>query len=244
MALKEAPESLKGGGEKIVQAKSRTFDLANTYRFEPVFSGPFASRGVRLLEIMGGEALAGARIPAVSSLGRGWCDAEFTPDFKRTQVATYPARAHRILTGQWQENTEGKPRPWPQTRGSFWLSSGTFGERKETVLEQKEFQNFSPATISAELVKKLGGLTHKLTDTEFTIIKREGRWVYLDRGRAFGLEIGAHLVARGAKLHVIQYAPEEKDFDVAIALVRDENAAEPLKVGDKVSFDLTKYPKK
>jgi hypothetical protein len=244
MALKDAPESLKGGGEKILQAKNRTFDLANTYRFEPLFSGPFASRGIRLLEIMGGEALAGARIPAVSSLGRGWCDAEFTPDFKRTQVATYPARAHRILTGQWQENTDGKKRSWPQARGSFWLSSGTFGERKETVFEQKEFQNFSPATISNELVKKLSGLTHKLTDTEFTIIKRDGRWVYLDRGRAFGLEIGTHLVARGAKLHVIQYAPEEKEFDVAIALVRNENVAEPLKVGDKVSFDLTKYPKK
>ncbi len=243
-AIKEAPENLKGGGEKIVVAKNRAFDLANTYRFEPVFSGPFASRGVRLLEIMGGEALAGARIPAVSSLGRGWCDAEFTPDFKRTQVATYPARAHRILTGQWQENSEGKKRPWPQTRGSFWLSSGTFGERKETVFEQKEFENFSPATISAELVKKLSSVTHKLTDAEFTIIKRDGRWVYLDRGRAFGLAIGTHLVARGAKLHVIQYAPDQKEYDVDIALVRDEDAAAPLKVGEKVSFDPAKYKKK
>ncbi len=243
-APKDVPRNLLKGGSPLSASSERNFDSANPYRFEATVAGPFGQRSERLFEIVGGEALASAKIPAVSSLGRGWCDAIISPEMKPSNGTTYPARAHRLLVGQWEEKKADGKKTWPDIRGSFALNSGTFGERKQTVFEKKEFENFSPVTISDELLKKLAPVTHKITDEQFTVIKRQGRWVYLDRGKAFGLDIGIHLVARGATLHVVQYAPEEKEFDVAVAQIRSENPAAPLKVGDKISFDLTKLPKK
>jgi hypothetical protein len=238
------PAELKKGGVTFAEARERTFEKWNPYRFEPGFSGAFAKRGEYLLGIIAGETIAAAGIPALSGIGRAWCDAVFSPEFGPSTAALYPARAHRVLKGQWEFRPRDLGLAWPEGRGAIWISSGTFGERKNTVYEQKDFAVFTPAKMAQEIVKKLIPETHKITEQSFSIIKREGRWVYLNRGRAFGLEIGMHLVARGAKLHVIQFAPEEKEHDVAIALVRNEDAAAPLKAGDTVTMDLTQFPKK
>lgn len=241
---KDVPSELNLGGTPVSEAKSRDFDSANPYRFEVNFIGEFAARATRLFEIVGGETLAAARFPVVASLGQSWCDAALLPDFKSVKEQSYPARAHRLIVGDWQEKKLSGGLVWPQMKGSFWLSTGTFGERKITVFEKKNYEAFLPKTFAVELTKQLVPVTHKITDQEFTVIRREGKWVYLNRGRAFGLAIGTHLVAKGATLHVIQYALDEKELDVAVAKIRDEDALSPIKVGDKVMFDLKKFPAK
>jgi hypothetical protein len=241
---KGVPVDMKQGGAPLQDAKSRVFEAQNSYRYETAFTGHFSSRGKVLLETVGGERMAAAGVPTVSSLGRNWCDATLSPELKRNENVEFPARAHRVLVGRWEEEKTKVALDWPAVKGAFAVDAGTFGVRKTVAWEQTKFEPFAPVKVADGVVARLKPITHKVTDAQFKIIKREGRWVYLDRGRAYGLDIGTHLVARGATMHVIQYAPDAPDFDVAIAMIRTEDSSAPLRDGDTVSFDLTKFPKK
>jgi hypothetical protein len=243
-APKGVPVEVTRGGEPLAKSKARLFEMQNSYRFQTSFVGRFGTRGSLLLELVGGEQMAAAGLPTVSSLGRNWCDATLTPEMKRVEKVEFPARAHRVLVGTWEEAKAKSDGIWPSAKGNFAVDAGTFGERKMLAWEQAKFEVFSPKKVADGIVAKLKPVTHKVTEAQFKVIKRQGRWVYLDRGRAYGLEIGTHLVARGATLHVLQYDPESQAFDVAIAMIRTEDAGAPLRAGDVVSFDLTKYPKK
>jgi hypothetical protein len=235
-----APSNFVSGGVTLDKAAARQFERQNSYRFDTSFVGSFGYRGTVVMDLISSERFAAGGKPVVSSLGRGFCDAE-TPSIKREVVSGYPARAHRVVLFRLSQQKAKGRQLWPSATGTVVLSSGTFGERKMDLWSEAKPVPFDPDGIVGKIYGLLDPLTHRLNEQVFRILKRQGRWVYLDRGRAYGLEIGTHLVGRGASLHVIQYAPWEKDLDVAIALVRTEDPDSPLKEGESITFDPKIY---
>ncbi len=128
---------------------------------------------------------------------------------------------------------------------------GLNGSGKSTLLKimagvEKNFQGaFNPIDIANNIVKKIIPTLHDLTQQEFKIVRRFGSWVYLNRGRAYGLTIGTRLVGENnSKLHIIRYAPYlEGEIDSAVAFIRHENKDIPLQVGDVLKIDQTVYPR-
>ena len=261
------PTSLAQPVAGLDKAAKRTLDFQNTYRFDMQFSGPFSRHAQMVLDLVSAERFAAGGLPVVSSLGRLLCDAALTPPQKEKlqggnssspetspqeiklgpglRENGYPARAHRIVVGRFSQATTPQATAsvhWPVMTGQISTVSGLFGDKKTTVVKVSGPKEFDPVSTANAAFDILAPQTHRLGDKGFRITRRQGRWVYLDRGRAYGLEIGQHLVSGAAKLHVIQYAPWTEGFDVAIAMVRQEPTDKPLKMGDTVTFDPSQFP--
>jgi|GEM_PF-4865102 len=161
--------------------------------------------------------------------------------------SSYPMRTHRLVQTTIKDASAPTGRSatpaWPRvTYESSW-GGGVFGEHREVLAAQSKSSPFLPVTLADAIARKVPSALHDVRAQSFRVVKRQGRWIFLDRGRAYGLEIGTHLQGPGnSKLHVIQFAPDEKEPDVAVALVRDEDKASPLKPGDTVEFDPTQFP--
>jgi hypothetical protein len=175
-------------------------------------------------------------------------------------VADSSIRTQQVISFQIQEQTPSssslktssqtstqKPAMWPDVKYEVSFISGIFGYTEETFLSQKENIRWDPSAVADKVMKSLGAIPGghfvKLSpgaDTlSTTIIARDGAWVYLDKGKAFGLDIGMRLVGpQKEKLHIIRYAPgfQGKD-DISIAFIRWENKSKPLAVGDALSLD-------
>lgn len=178
-----------------------------------------------------------------------------------TRVLAFPKRPHRLVRAEILSS--GAVNAWPLATAKVSVADGVFGVPKATLLgEQAAIQAatqadiqaqrraqpspFLPVALANSALQALTPKVHDVRETEFRILRRRGRWVYLNRGRAYGLEIGSHLMGPGgAKLHIVQFAPDEKGVegvDVGIALVRTESLEAPLKEGDTLTFDTTEFP--
>ena len=97
--------------------------------------------------------------------------------------------------------------------------------------------------ITKEIVNWFQKGTYLFNTERVFVKKRFARWVFLNVGREYGLRIGTHLVgAQGEKLHVIHFATSGLDLESAVALIRWENRLSPIKKGDSIELDKTKYP--
>ena len=188
------------------------------------------------------EGFSQKNIPLVSSGGRLYCKAEFDLSMKTQQITETPAKPHRLIELALNEMKKTKGPSKVTTRVEF--HSGVFGQMKESLSEKNENSEFDLEKISLNLVEKTLPNLDKLNETEFKIVRRFGSWVYLNRGRAFGLKIGMRLKGPNkASLHIIRYAPKlEGELDSSIAFIRHESQESPLKLEDVVKLDPKIYP--
>lgn len=155
-------------------------------------------------------------------------------------------RGHRQIKVIIDGKKPREPLRWPSIDGSFSLISLPLNEtaksgQRERIVEAP----FSPAQIGAKVSEKLKPSLHKMNDKEIRISKREGRFVTVERGLAFGLRIGMHLVGPdGAKLHVIRYDNKNSFEDAAILLIRIDSKSKPLSEGAILQIDQAVYPVK
>jgi hypothetical protein len=100
-----------------------------------------------------------------------------------------------------------------------------------------------------ELKEKLGLMETYMQDPKIRVVKKWGAWVYLNKGRSYGLNIRDRLVlGDDIGLHVVShYSSAEQIMDQdhlihdgAIAYVR--KGQDKIKLGDVVLFDPTTYP--
>lgn len=226
----------------IADIARRTPSQVSTVRLDSSFIGPRAERFSTLYDAIVAEEYASKATPVNSFASRLACKWNENGTKLKAPLQTYPARSHRVLVSRLV--LEGAPGTWPQAKGNALLHNGVFGEAARPVFEVKQFELFAPTELLKKIVAVSNAVSHDLRQDTFRILKRKGRWVYLDRGRAYGLEIGAHLTGPdGAALHVIQFTGSEADSpDVAVAYIRKEDAARPLKQGDALTFDNTVYP--
>lgn len=237
------PDLMRSGGD-LKAAASRALPSLSPVRVALEFPGPWGERLRRTHATYLGETMSAAGIVVTSALANIVC--QWRPQGMALAPArqTFPARAHRILMGTLVSTTPNSD-SWPMPQGRVTLHSGTFGERIQELVPSSNGASpvFELRDWAAALVEKLKPTLHDLNATSFRVLRREGRWVMIDRGRAFGLTIGMHLVgSRGERLHVIHFLPGEPEGDVAVALVRDEDEGSPLRSGDVVTFDPTLYP--
>lgn len=142
------------------------------------------------------------------------------------------------------EGSKASDQPWPIVQGRFsyiplplnvQLTESRGGELKATA--------FVPQSISDSVSNSLKELLHDLDDPAIQIVSREGRFVTVERGLAFGLRIGMHLEGpQGEKLHVIRFDKGSGLADAAILLIRSESKNAPLKKGDLLKVDQTVFP--
>ncbi|MEY4066590.1 MAG: hypothetical protein RIR26_2798 [Pseudomonadota bacterium] len=206
-----------------------------------------------------GEKLASEGIVVHSDLSGLGCFREVTkpaseqpasqPDKAETATSSAPdpaasKRAHRqlkiVLSGQ-----QGKPPSvWPLTQGHFSILSLPFNElagkqKQETIA----LAPFAPTALARTIAPKLLPLLHSLEEKNIVVSQREGRFVTVERGLAFGLRIGMHLVGPdGARLHVIRFATQSGLEDAAILLIRTESKTTPLAAGAQLQLDPAVYP--
>ena len=263
------PKELEASPAAALAAAMKRAPLeTNTVRWETQAQGIWAKRLQPVLEIVGGERLAAKGVPvnaSVSRLACKWIAAEEVPVKSAPAAApaaaptaapttqtpnSYPRRAHRMVYATIREgilksgSARASEATWPRAAYETVWTGGVFGERREPIgASAKEPLPFAPVAIADAVAAKIPATLHDVRAQTFRVTRRQGRWVFLDRGRAYGLEIGTHLKGPGtARLHVIQFETGDTEPDVAIALVRSEDLANPLKPGDVLAFDPTQYP--
>lgn len=181
-------------------------------------------------------------IPILSNIGRFFCKIKKINNHNFEQKQVYPAEPHRLI--EMNVTQIGEKNHLPLLTYQFHVNSGVFGHKNREPSEKKEKQEYDPHKIAQNIAQKINPLLHDLSQTQFKVIKRIGAWVYLNRGRAYGLNIGMRLVSEnGAQLHIIRYEPNiDGEPDAAIAFIRYENKKTPLVVGDNLKIDQKIYP--
>lgn len=171
-------------------------------------------------------------------------DAAKTPTEKTAASQKEFHRGHRQIRVVLEGVVSSPDDPWPQVQGQFTYIplplNVRLNESRGGVLEKVAF---SPHAIGRTVSNDLNSLLHDLAETSFKVVKRDGRFVTIERGIAFGLRIGQHLSGpSGEKLHVIRFETSGKAADEALLLIRSESSSAPLKVGDLLRIDQTMYP--
>ena len=155
-------------------------------------------------------------------------------------------RGHRqvrlVLEGS--KTSEGKPWPSVKVRYSY-IPLPLNIQLAESRGGELPLSEFSPQKIVQSVDQNLESLLHDLKAASIPVVGRDGRFVTVERGLAFGLRIGMHLVGpQGEKLHVIRFDKSRGLADAAILLIRSEQKDAPLKIGDPLKIDESVYPTK
>ena len=168
-------------------------------------------------------------------------------------------------TSQWilfwgdSKTPDGMPRPetWQQ-KVRIVKSEGVFGKSilpdwnetlQESLLGEAEIKISFPETWAQELSQQKQLLSQA---TKPKVIAQDGRWAYLDRGRAWGLDLTDRLVLKGSgdiRGHAIGFFGSEKKMSVANkipihdgAIIYIRDGLENVRVGMEVDFDPKNYP--
>jgi hypothetical protein len=191
------------------------------------------------------ESLSSKNVTVISNKWRFFCKAENLNNLKMTQNFEYPARPHKIFNIKFTQLESKQKSDSLFVDYSIQLNSGVFGQKLKNLIEKKENEKFDPLFISDNVTKKVQENLTKLDDSNIKILNRFGALVYINKGRAYGLNIGMRLLGpNNEKLHIIQYDPTlENELDAAIAFIRHENSDKPLRNGDVLKLDPSTYPK-
>jgi hypothetical protein len=139
---------------------------------------------------------------------------------------------------------------WPKVKGRAQIWGGVLSEPLPDLFQDTQAEPMRPSEWGKKIHAQLEPQLWSLEQGPLKVLRREGRWIYLSKGRASGYKIGMHLLGPGgAKLHVIQAlgAPPTKgprEAESAVALLREEAKETPLKAGDSVWLDPAQYPKR
>lgn len=153
-------------------------------------------------------------------------------------------RGHRQIRVVLEGAVSSPDESWPQVQGQFTYIPLPLNVRlNESRGGPLAKAAYSPHSIAQSVTNGLNSLLHDLAETSFKVVKRDGRFVTIERGIAFGLRIGQHLSGpSGEKLHVIRFETSGQAADEALLLIRSESSSAPLKVGDNLRIDQTVYP--
>jgi hypothetical protein len=153
-------------------------------------------------------------------------------------------RAHRQLKVVLSGAAGKPPSVWPTVQGYFSILSLPFNE--PSLKQKKESISpapFAPPSLAQTMASQIVPLLHSLDEKNILISKRDGKFVTVERGLAYGLRIGMHLVGPdGARLHVIRFATRSGLEDAAILLIRKDSNATPLAAGAQLQLDPAVYP--
>lgn len=242
------PFPLQNSSEKISTIAGRSFKQVSPVKVD--LEAKFSDKNVaNLFNIVLQEEFSKRNVPLISNVGRFLCKADNLKDAKMEQINEYPARPHRIVNIKVTENQSKSS--ITEINYEMQINSAILGQKEKKIFEKKEKISFNPQKISEGIVEKILPSLDDLSRAEFKIIKRVGSWVYLNRGRAFGLTIGMRLVGpHNSTLHIIRYsfgsefnAGSDVGVDNAIAFIRHESKESPLVNGDTLKLDPMVYPK-
>ena len=235
----------------MADISNRNFDRKSSVRVDSEFNTDFSERGQLIFNGILSETFANKKIPTITTMSRIYCKfnlatiKEIPIPF---QSENYPAKPHQIVTLRFLSN-DSKSKinsikiSWPKFKIQSEINSGTFGEKNKNLLITETPEIFQPNLISEKIMQQVIPGLADLNEEKFTVLKRYGQWVWLNRGQAYGLTIGTRLKGPGnSQLHIIQYAPEVlKEIDASIAFIRKEKDDQKVKVGDSVTLDKKIY---
>lgn len=160
------------------------------------------------------------------------------------QGAPLLRRGHRQLRMRLSGIKPNQTQNWPQMSGQLKIFSLPFNTpRKSTELTSGKPEPFNPEKIAALAVEEIRNHIQNLDDKTIKVTRREGRFVTVDRGAAYGLKIGMHLTGpNGSALHVIRFDPAAGSDDAAVLLIRRESSEQPVGEGAVLQIDGTQYP--
>lgn len=154
-------------------------------------------------------------------------------------------KGHRQLKLRLEGIRPKSPLQWPLVTGDLRILSLPFNIKRTMVAISADKQaSFDPEKIAALSREEVLKHVQALDDKSIKVNRRDGRFVIVERGLAYGLKIGMHLTGPGgAQLHVIRFEPSAEMDDSAILLIRKESAAAPLAAGMVLNIDPSQYPK-
>jgi hypothetical protein len=240
-----APFAIQNSKLTIENIADRTFPVLSPVKVNSFYDFRAEDRMANLLDIFLGEKLAEKGVSNITNLSRIVCKGNYLPNLKSPTQTEYPARAHRLIIVEMLSELAQKKSSWPTITYRVHLDSGVFAEKNKDFFYEKTPAPFQPEKIAEQVVNKIMPELHDLKSEEFKVIRRYRGWVYIDRGRAFGLEVGMRLVGpSNARLHIIRFSPEVNgEIDSSIAFIRYEDEKRPIIVGDILKIDPTLFPK-
>lgn len=198
-----------------------------------------------ILNIFLGEKLSQKGILNITNLSRIVCKGNFLADLKSPVEVDFPGKAHRLVNLKLRSDLSQKKTNWPKVTFSAQLNSGVFAEKNKDLVVENKPQPFFPDKIAEQVVAKIFPELHDLTKEEFKVVRRYRGWIYLNKGRAFQLQVGSRLIGPSeARLHIIRFSPGVNgEIDSSIAFIRYEDEKHPIVVGDILKIDPTLFPK-
>jgi hypothetical protein len=241
-----APFSLPDSQNSLENIANRTFLNLSPVKVNSFYDFHSENRMSHIFDLFVGEKFAEKGILNVTNLSRVVCKGNYLSELKSPPQATFPGRPHRLVIVQIASQLPQKKSNWPIVTYKSQINSGVFAEKNKEIINVNVPTPFHPQTLAEQLVNKVFPELHDLKKEEFKVIRRFRGWVYLDRGRAYGLEIGMRLIGpNDARIHVIRYLPEvQGEIDSSIAFIRYEDEKRPIVVGDVLKLDPTTFPKK
>ena len=240
-----APFAIQNSKVSIENIANRTFSNLSPVKVNSFYDFRAEDRMSNLLDIFLGERLAEKGVLNITNLSRIVCKGNYLPNLKSPTQLEYPARPHRLIIVEMISELDQKKNIWPSITYRAQLNSGVFAEKNKDFFYEKTPAPFQPEKIAEQVVNKIMPELHDLKAEEFKVIRRYRGWVYIDRGRAFGLEVGMRLIGpSNARLHIIRFSPEVNgEIDSSIAFIRYEDEKRPIVVGDILKIDPTLFPK-
>lgn len=240
-----SPFTIPDSTQSMENIANRTFLELSPIKVNSFYDFRSEDRVSNLLDIFLGEKLAAKGILNITNLSRIVCKGNYLANLKSPSQLEYPARAHRLVLVEMLSELSQKKNTWPTITYRARLDSGVFAEKNKDFFDEKTPSPFHPEKIADEVVSKLMPELHELKSEEFKVIRRYKGWVYINRGRAFGLEVGMRLIGPSqSRLHIIRFSPEVNgEIDSSIAFIRYEDEKRPIVVGDILKIDPTLFPK-
>ncbi len=170
---------------------------------------------------------------------------------------TGPLRPNRNLSIEWQRQFDKSQIPRYRI---FWvLNEAVFGQSRLASQSSSELwsldQLLQKVTLPPDLSNSLQQEASSLREEDLPAVSHiYGSWVYLDRGRAWGLEVKDRLIGRQdngkvLKGHIIGFFTKElglqspRGFPISEgAILYIRKGREDLKLGQTFDFDPTSFP--
>ena len=195
----------------------------------------------RVFDVVLPELFSLKKMLVDSSLGKIACHWNPKRIFKEDFQVDYPSKAHNTFNNVMSLKLKDNGAFY---KGTLTSNASLFGKEEKNVISVKDYQKLDFEDFVSDVFNKFQNNFKDLRKEKFKILKRNGRWISIDKGRAFGLFIGLRLKGpHESKLHIIRY---DNDFigeiDASIAFLRYEDPKQKLKIGDELQIDPTTYP--
>jgi hypothetical protein len=223
---------------KLKEASSRKFANAKSpVRLSTEGFGYWDTPLAWITEAYVGEKLAAEGLTVHSDLSGVACARSSEPVLKRGH-----RQVRLVLTG----TKPKEPERWPLVQGKASIIALPLNSAIDAVKPLEVQQGaFAPQSLAARISSHLQPALHDLSEKNIKVTKRAGRFVTVERGLAYGLRIGMHLVGPdGAQMHVIRFENKNGAADAAILLIRKESKEKPLAEGAILQIDETQFPQK